>query len=204
VRLSADLTIPSKLTGVVLFVHGSGSSRFSSRNRYVAEVLNEGGFATLLADLLIEKEARIDERTRKFCFDIGLLADRTVAMIDWAQGEGAISSLPIGLFGASTGAAAAIIAATLRPKETRAVVSRGGRVDLADASLERLRTPLLMIVGALDVQVLELHEEAIRHLNCEYRLDIIPGATHLFEEPGTLECVAELATAWFQRHLDHT
>jgi putative phosphoribosyl transferase len=201
VKLNADLTLPRESVGLVQFVHGSGSSRFSSRNRYVAEVLNGAGFATLLADLLTEDEARIDERTAALRFNIGLLAERTVAMVDWALGERSTSALPIGLFGASTGAAAAIIAATAREYPVSAVVSRGGRVDLAGAALEPLKAPLLMIVGGFDFQVLKLHEGAIPHLKCEHRLEVVSGATHLFEEAGALERVAALATEWFGQHL---
>jgi len=207
IEMGADLTVPQNAFGLVLFVHGSGSSRFSSRNRYVGERLNERGCATLLADLLTQDEARKDARTAEFRFDIDLLVKRTVAMVEWTLREPSLAGLSIGLFGASTGGAAAVIAADRCgsspecERAVRAVVSRGGRIDLAGASLERLKVPLLMLVGELDEQVLELHEDAVRHLNVEHRLEVLPGASHLFEEPGALERVAELAAQWFERYL---
>lgn len=201
VELSGDLTLANDARGLVIFVHGSGSSRFSSRNRHVAGMLNAGGFATLLADLLTPEEEAVDMRSAALRFDIPMLAERTVWMIDWARSQGSVNYLPVGLFGASTGAAAAIIAATQRRDETSAVVSRGGRVDLAGSALERLHAPLLMIVGGLDFPVMELHERVVSRLTCPFRYEIVQGATHLFEEPGALDAVAELATGWFERYL---
>ena len=201
VALSGDLTPVDNAQGLIIFVHGSGSSRLSERNRYVARVLNDAHLATLLADLLTPEEERLDARTAEFRFNIPLLAERTGHMIDWAQSHDDVKQLPIGLFGASTGAAAAIIAATERPEQTRAVVSRGGRGDLAGPWLPRLQAPLLLIVGGLDTAVLELHEQILPQLQTHYSYEIVPGATHLFEEPGTLDVVANLAIAWFQRYL---
>lgn len=201
VVLNADMTVTRGARGLVIFVHGSGSSRFSSRNRRVAAALNDGGFATLLADLLTPDEDAIDARTAKLRFDIPMLAERTAGMIDWAGSEDSVGPLPVGLFGASTGAAAAIIAAARRPERTRAVVSRGGRVDLAGAALERLRAPLLMIVGGLDFAVMELHERVLTRITCAHAYEIVSRATHLFEEPGALDRVAELAVGWFQRYV---
>ncbi|MGZ3504885.1 MAG: dienelactone hydrolase family protein [Vulcanimicrobiaceae bacterium] len=200
-QLSGDLTLVDDAKGLVVFVHGSGSSRFSTRNRYVAHAFNDGGLATLLADLLTPEEEAIDARTAALRFDIPMLAERTVQMIDWARSHESVDFLPVGLFGASTGAAAAIIAAGRRPNETSAVVSRGGRVDLAGSSLEEIRAPLLMIVGGLDSPVLDLHRSVLARLKCEYNYVVLPGATHLFEEPGALDAVADLATGWFQHHL---
>lgn len=201
VHLSGDLTLMGNTRRLVIFVHGSGSSRLSPRNRHVARVLNDGGISTLLADLLTPDEELLDERSAEFRFNIPMLAERTVAMIDWARSEPATKDLHVGLFGASTGAAAAIIAAADRPREVRAVVSRGGRIDLAEAALEEYRAPLLMIVGALDDPVIALHRTTIPKLECEHRYVEIAGATHLFEEPGALDRVAGLATAWFLDHL---
>ena len=201
VELNADFTPVEGARGLAIFVHGSGSSRFSSRNRQVAAALNSEGFATLLADLLTPQEEAVDARTAELRFDIPMLARRTEMMIDWAGAYEPASSLPIGLFGASTGAAAAIIAAARRPDQTHAVVSRGGRVDLAGPSLGEIQAPLLMIVGGLDFPVLDLHEKAIRLLTCPYRYEIVPGATHLFEEPGALPAVARLAGDWFRSYL---
>ncbi|MGZ3499125.1 MAG: dienelactone hydrolase family protein [Vulcanimicrobiaceae bacterium] len=200
-QLSGDLTLVDDAKGLVVFVHGSGSSRFSTRNRYVARQLNRGGLATLLADLLTPEEEAVDARTAALRFDIPMLAERTVRMIDWSRSHESVDFLPVGLFGASTGAAAAIIAASRRPNETSAVVSRGGRVDLAGSSLEELRAPLLMIVGALDATVIDLHRSVLPRLKCEHRYVVVPGATHLFEEPGALDTVAGLAARWFQQHL---
>lgn len=199
--LSADLTVADRALGLVIFVHGSGSSRFSTRNRYVAGTLNTGGFSTLLADLLTPEEETVDTRTAALRFDIPMLAERTVQMIDWAGSYGEVSRLPVGLFGASTGAAAAIIAAAQRPQRVRAVVSRGGRVDLAGPALESIRAPLLMIVGGSDYPVMELHERVLKRIASPYRYEVVPGATHLFEEAGALEAVAELASKWFERYL---
>ncbi len=202
VTLPAFLTVPGNAKGIVVFVHGSGSSRFSSRNRYVAEVLNEGGLATLLFDLLTPEEHAIDQVTAELRFDIGLLSHRTIATLDWLAAEAGLGSLPVGLFGASTGAAAALNAAAARPDQVRAVVSRGGRPDLALAALPEVQAPTLLIVGGRDEPVIEMNEEAARHLQAPWELVIVEGATHLFEEPGALEQVAALARDWFLRHLD--
>jgi putative phosphoribosyl transferase len=199
--LDGDLTLPERAAGVVLFAHGSGSSRHSIRNRYVAEVLNDAGLATLLLDLLTPEEESVDDRTAHLRFDIELLAARLIAAADWLQNQAGTSSLPVGCFGASTGAAAALALAARRPDTVTAVVSRGGRPDLAGEALERVRAPTLLIVGALDEQVLELNREAMRRLQAETKLEIVPGATHLFPEPGALERVAQLARDWLARHL---
>ncbi|HEX6229811.1 MAG TPA: phosphoribosyltransferase family protein [Solirubrobacterales bacterium] len=196
-RLAGDLRVPEGAAGLVIFAHGSGSSRLSPRNRQVAEALNEAGFATLLFDLLTTEE----ELDRGKVFDIELLADRLLAVTRWVQGEEELSGLPLGYFGASTGAAAALRAAAPLGPEIRAVVSRGGRPDLAAESLEGVAAPTLLIVGGADWQVLELNEGAARLLRCEREVAVVPGATHLFEEPGALEKVAELAADWFSRHL---
>lgn len=202
VTLPGLLAAPEEATGIVLFAHGSGSSRFSSRNRFVAEVLNEAGLATLLFDLLTSDEHRIDEQTRHLRFDIGLLVQRLRGAIDWTDRREDTARMKIGLFGASTGAAAALIAATERPDLVRAVVSRGGRPDLAGDWLPEVQAPTLLIVGGDDVTVLELNERAADMLlRAEHRVEVVPGATHLFEEPGTLERASQLARDWFQRHL---
>lgn len=187
--------------GLVLFVHGSGSSRQSPRNRLVASVLANVGLATLLFDLLTAEEARVDEATAALRFDIPLLSSRVVAVLDQVRARPDVGHLPVGLFGASTGAAAALVAAAERPDVVRAVVSRGGRVDLAGDALPRVRCPTLLIVGELDDVVVTLNEEAQTHLRTEARLELIRGATHLFEEPGALEQVAEAAARWFMEHL---
>jgi dienelactone hydrolase len=199
--LDADLAVPADLRGVVIFAHGSGSSRHSSRNRYVAEELQRAGFATLLLDLLTREEEAVDLRTRELRFDIGLLADRVADAIDWAALESRLVDQPIGLFGASTGAAAAIIAAAERPQCVAAVVSRGGRPDLAGDALPRLQAPTLLIVGGLDGPVIGMNEDAARRMQADHEVVIVPGASHLFEEPGKLEEVAALARDWFARHL---
>jgi dienelactone hydrolase len=186
---------------VVAFAHGSGSGRFSPRNRLVAERLREHGHATLLLDLLTPDEEAVDEVTRRLRFDIGLLADRLVAAVDWLDTDHATRGMPIGLFGASTGAAAALVAAARRPKLVRAVVSRGGRPDLALDALPEVRAPTLFIVGGLDDEVLTLNRQAAAQMQTSPEIEIVANATHLFEEPGTLEHVAELAAAWFDRHL---
>ena len=198
--LDADLHLPETALGLVIFAHGSGSSRFSSRNRQVAESLNKGHFATLLLDLLTQAEERVDVRTAEYRFDIPLLARRMVAATDWAAGHNLVGRLPIGYFGASTGAAAALIAAAERPG-TAAVVSRGGRPDLAGDALPIIRTPTLLIVGGDDGPVIQLNEEAMRRMRAPVELAIVPHATHLFEEPGTLEEVQRLALDWFTRHM---
>ena len=201
VRLDADLQVPSPCSGLVIFAHGSGSSRFSSRNRQVAESLQDAGFATLLLDLLTRAEEAVDIYTREFRFDIGRLGRRMVAAADWAAGERSLRDLNIGYFGASTGAAAALIAAAERPGISSAVVSRGGRPDLAGDALPRVQAPTLLIVGGDDEAVIELNEEAKQQMQTIVRLEIVPGATHLFEEPGTLETVEQLAADWFRQYL---
>jgi putative phosphoribosyl transferase len=201
ITLAGTLAVPSGARGVVLFAHGSGSSRHSSRNRFVAEHLREGGMATLLMDLLSAEEEAIDARTRKLRFDIELLAERLVGAIEWLGREPATAGLPVGLFGASTGGGAALVAAAGRPDVVEAVVSRGGRPDLAGDALPRVRAPSLFIVGGRDEQVIELNRQAMARMHGPVMLEIVPGATHLFEEPGTLEQVARLAGEWFVRHL---
>jgi len=199
--LEGALRIPEGATGMVLFAHGSGSSRHSPRNRYVAQALEEGGLATLLIDLLTAAEEREDNRTGRLRFDIHLLAGRVVGATDWLRQSVETAHLPIGYFGASTGAAAALEAAAERPGEIGAVVSRGGRPDLALPVLGRVKAPTLLIVGGRDLPVIEMNREAFQHLQVEKRLEIVPGATHLFEEPGTLEQVAQLAREWFTERL---
>ncbi len=201
VRLDADLYIPSPCSGLVIFAHGSGSSRFSSRNRQVAESLQDAGFATLLLDLLTRAEEAVDIYTREFRFDIGRLGRRVVAAADWAAGERSLRDLNIGYFGASTGAAAALMGAAGRPDRVHTVVSRGGRPDLAGDDLPLVRQPTLLIVGGRDEGVIDLNRRAMQRLAGEVRLELIPGAGHLFEEPGTLEHVAGLARDWFVHHL---
>jgi putative phosphoribosyl transferase len=199
IRLEGDLIVPSGAAGVVLFAHGSGSSRHSPRNRQVAEHLHRLGLATLLIDLLTESEEIAERQTRHLRFDIGLLAGRLVAATSWLRAEPATERLALGYFGASTGAAAALVAAA--DSDVSAVVSRGGRPDLAGSALARVRAPTLLIVGGRDRFVLELNREARDQLNCEKALHVVPGATHLFEEPGALEEVARLAGSWFVDHL---
>jgi putative phosphoribosyl transferase len=201
VVLAATLSVPEDPRGVVLFAHGSGSSRLSPRNRHVARLLNEARFATLLADLLTVDEEAIDAHTGHLRFDIGLLATRLIGATDWLGGRPDTRHLPIGYFGASTGAAAALVAAAMRAEVVRAIVSRGGRPDLAGPVLAHVRAPTLLIVGENDPEVLELNRRALGQLRVEKRLEIAPGATHLFEEPGTLEQVARLARDWFVDHL---
>lgn len=201
VLLEGSLTIPAGAKGIVLFAHGSGSSRFSSRNRFVATVLNEAGLATLLFDLLTAEEHEIDQRTRQLRFDIGLLTERLSGAVAWAREQPATQDLRIGLFGSSTGAAAALATAAEHPEAIAAVVSRGGRPDLAGAALPRVRAPTLLIVGGHDVVVIEMNREAGRALQTEQRLEIVPGASHLFEEPGKLEQAARLACDWFKQYL---
>jgi putative phosphoribosyl transferase len=199
-RLEGGLTVPDGAEAIVVFAHGSGSSRHSPRNRQVAGELHAAALATLLIDLLSKDEERIDQVTGALRFDIGFLAERLLAATDWVAGDDDLASLPIGYFGASTGAAAALVAAAERP-DTGAVVSRGGRPDLAGEALGRVRAPTLLIVGGRDTTVLELNEAALNELEAEAELTVVPGATHLFEELGALEEVARLARDWFARHL---
>jgi putative phosphoribosyl transferase len=201
VRLEGDLAAPAGARGIVLFAHGSGSSRHSPRNRFVAEVLQSAGLATLLLDLLTGDEEAVDLRTAHLRFDIGRLAERLVAATDWLGQQETTRDLRIGYFGASTGGGAALVAAAERPQVVGAVVSRGGRPDLAGEALSRVRAPTLLIVGGRDHPVIRMNEEALAELRCDKRLEIVPGATHLFEEPGALERVAELAGTWFGMHL---
>jgi dienelactone hydrolase len=197
--LEGELAIPPGAPAVVLFAHGSGSSRLSPRNQYVARALERRDLATLLIDLLTPREEVIDDRTGQYRFDIEMLAGRVATVVDWLRARKDTAALPIGLFGASTGGGAALMAAASRPREIAAVVSRGGRPDLAGASLAKVTTPTLLIVGGLDTPVIQMNRDAMRHMRGEVALEIVAGATHLFEEPGTLERVAGLAGAWFER-----
>ena len=201
VELPGDLALPHGATGLVIFAHGSGSSRRSPRNRFVAQALQAGGLGTLLFDLLTPEEERVDRLTAHLRFDIGLLAQRLIGAVDALAANPATRALPFGTFGASTGAAAAISAAAARPSAVHAVVSRGGRPDLAASALARVRAPTLLIVGGEDTHVIQLNQAALAQLPGEKQLAIVPDATHLFEEPGTLEQVAALARDWFVRHL---
>jgi len=201
VLLEGDLSVPTASSGVVLFAHGSGSSRKSPRNRYVADLLNESGLATLLTDLLTEDEQEVDLQTAHLRFDIGLLAKRLAAITEWLAQYSEVSGLPIGLFGASTGAAAALAAAAELPNNVGAVVSRGGRPDLAGPALPHVKAPTLLIVGGTDHVVLDLNRKAMAQMHCQKELTIVPGASHLFEEPGTLTKVAGLARDWFLNKL---
>ena len=201
VVLEADITIPAPARGMVLFAHGSGSSRFSPRNRYVAQQLQQAGLATVLADLLTPAEEETDARTGEIRFDIGLLAARLEQLTGWLAGQEGTADLSFGYFGASTGAAAALAAAAQRPGHVRAVVSRGGRPDLAGQFLPRVHQPTLLIVGERDPVVLEINQQALPQIPAETQLTIVPGASHLFEEPGALEQVAHLARDWFAQHL---
>jgi putative phosphoribosyl transferase len=201
-QIEADLHVPERASGLVVFAHGSGSSRFSSRNRAVAEFLNRRGLGTLLLDLLTREEEIVDVQTREYRFDIDRLGTRMVVATDWLRNRDELLRLPIGYFGASTGAAAALIAAAERPDVVRAVVSRGGRPDLAGAALPKVTAATLLIVGGHDEPVIELNEEAKARMQAAHvKLKIVPGATHLFEEPGTLEQVEHLAADWFVRYL---
>ena len=199
--LEGNLGIPEDARGVVLFAHGSGSGRHSPRNRYVAQALREARLATLLIDLLTLEEEEVDLYTRHLRFDIGLLAERLVGATDWLTQDPRTQDLRIGYFGASTGASAALVAAAARPEAAGAIVSRGGRPDLAGDELSRVRAPTLLIVGGNDVPVIGMNREALAQLRAEKKLEIVPGATHLFEEPGALEEVARLAAGWFVRYL---
>lgn len=200
--LDGNLNIPEAATGMVLFAHGSGSSRHSPRNRYVAQTLRERGLATLLIDLLTPEEERADRSTAHLRFDIGLLAERLVGASDWLAQNPDTQRLSLGYFGASTGAGAALVAAAKRPDKVAAVVSRGGRPDLAGPALADVQAPTLLIVGGEDVPVIGMNREALASLRSIKKLEIVPGATHLFEEPGTLEEVARLASNWFEQYLN--
>jgi len=197
VMLEGNLELPAGANGVILFAHGSGSSRLSSRNRAVAAALRRAALGTLLFDLLSAPEEAIDARTMRLRFDIALLAERLVCAVDWMASRPEAKGLPMGLFGASTGAGAALVAAAQRAALVGAIVSRGGRPDLAGAALPAVAAPTLLIVGENDQEVLDLNRQAQRALRCESRLEIVPGASHLFEEPGALEKVAQLASDWF-------
>lgn len=212
VQLTGDLVIPADARGIVLFAHGSGSSRHSPRNRSVADELNRHALATLLVDLLTPDEEAVDDRTGELRFDIDLLTGRLVGIVDWLgtvdtdealrrPASHSAGPLPIGLFGASTGAAGALAAAAARPDQVYAVVSRGGRPDLAGPALPRVRASTLLLVGGLDTEVLGLNNQALAEMDTEAELRVVPGATHLFEEPGTLEQVARAAADWFRTHL---
>jgi dienelactone hydrolase len=201
VNLEGTLSIPAGASGIVLFAHGSGSSRFSPRNRFVAGVLQEGGIGTLLIDLLTREEEAADAYTGHLRFDIDFLATRLIGATEWLRADPATRALKIGYFGASTGAGAALVAAAAQPAWVSAIVSRGGRPDLAGPALTHVLAPTLLIVGGHDFPVIDMNRAALRQLACEKHLEIVPGATHLFEEPGTLEAVAELARAWFGRYL---
>jgi putative phosphoribosyl transferase len=201
--LFGNLNIPEGATGLVLFAHGSGSSRHSPRNQFVARTLNNARLATLLFDLLTPEEEAIDLRTREHRFNIGLLAERLVHATKWARQQEQTRDLRIGYFGSSTGGGAALVAAAELPQDVGAVVSRGGRPDLAGEALPKVQAPTLLIVGGNDDIVIELNEQARDRMRCEVKLEIVPGATHLFEEPGALEHVAQLASDWFVRHLGH-
>jgi dienelactone hydrolase len=199
--LEGNLSIPEGAKAIVLFAHGSGSSRFSPRNNYVASILQRSHLATLLFDLLSPEEEEIDLRTRHLRFDIKLLAERLVGATDWLKQNSRLGNFPIGYFGASTGGGAALVAAAQRPQDVGAVVSRGGRPDLAGAALGFVRSPTLLIVGGNDLPVIALNEDAFRQIKAPKKLEIVPGATHLFEEAGALERVAILASQWFQQYL---
>ncbi len=202
VVVEGNLGIPAGAQGLVLFAHSSGSSRHSQRNRYMAQILHEGGLATLLIDLLTAEEEAIDMQTRHLRFEIGLLAERLIGTTDWLAQNSATKNLQIGYFGSSTGAAAALVAAAQRPQVVRSVVSRGGRPDLAEPALPQVQAPTLLIVGGNDLSIISMNRMALEQLRIPKRLTIIPGATHLFEEPGALEEVALLARDWFQRFLN--
>jgi len=199
--VKGNLTIPQGAQSIVLFAHGSGSSRFSPRNKYVANMLHESNIATLLIDLLTLEEEKVDESTGQFRFDVDLLAQRLVEVANWLKSNPSTEKLRLGFFGASTGAAAALIAAAKLLDEVKAVVSRGGRPDLAGDHLEKVRAPTLLIVGGDDPEVLELNQDALKAIRTEKDLQIVPGASHLFEEPGTLREAAILSREWFAKHL---
>jgi putative phosphoribosyl transferase len=196
-----NLTVPNGAKGIVLFAHGSGSSRFSTRNTQVAREINAAGIATLLIDLLTQEEDAVDEFTGEFRFNVDLLAQRLVHATEWVKKNPDTKSLAVGYFGASTGAAAALIAAAILPEQVKAVVSRGGRPDLAGQHLPNVKAPTLLIVGGDDTQVIELNKQASQQMKTEKKIVVVPGATHLFEEPGKLEEVARLAISWFSKHI---
>ena len=200
--LDGNLTIVHEAKALVLFAHGSGSSRHSPRNQFVARTLNDAGLATLLFDLLTPEEESVDLYTREHRFDIGLLAERLVYTTKWVKQEKQTQGFHIGYFGSSTGGGAALVAAAELPEEVRAVVSRGGRPDLAGDALRKVKAPTLLIVGGEDHVVIELNERARAQMKCECKIEIVPDATHLFEEPGALEKVAKLASDWFVKHID--
>jgi dienelactone hydrolase len=199
--LAGDLAIPPGAKGIVLFAHGSGSSRHSTRNQFVARTLESRALATLLIDLLTPREEAADLVTAQYRFDISMLAGRLVTIVDWLRSRAETAALPIGLFGASTGGGAALRAAADRPGEIAAVVSRGGRPDLAGTALPRVKSPTLLIVGGRDTPVIEMNREAMSQMHGEVTMEIVPGATHLFEETGALERVSQLAGDWFARYL---
>lgn len=201
VVLSGELLVPREAPGIVLFAHGSGSSRLSPRNQYVARVIREAGVGTLLFDLLTREEEAIDILTRRLRFDISLLARRLVDVTNWLARKPETSRLRPGYFGSSTGGGAALVAAAALGEKVGAVVARGGRPDLAGDALPLVKAPTLLIVGGLDHQVIEMNQKALANLQCEKELEIVPGATHLFEEPGTLALVAHLAADWFRKYL---
>ena len=203
VELIADVREPANACALVIFAHGSGSGRLSARNQYVADALAARGLGSIIFDLLTEAEQRLDNETGELRFDIALLAKRLIDVIDWVASDPQLGTLRIGLFGASTGAAAALWAAAQRPERVAAVVSRGGRTDLAGPMLDRVQAPTLHIVGSCDVLVLALNRQVDRLLSCERHLEVVPGATHLFEEPGTLAKAAALAGDWFVKYLQH-
>lgn len=199
-RLRGDLGLPRAASGIVVFAHGSGSSRHSPRNQFVARVLERRSLATLLIDLLTPEEERVDDRTAEYRFDIPMLARRLVSIVDWLRAQPETAGLQIGFFGASTGGGAALMAAADRPRDVAAVVSRGGRPDLAGAALSKVAAPTLLIVGGHDEPVIDMNRDAMAHMRCHVTLEVVPGATHLFEEPGTLERVAVLAADWFDKY----
>lgn len=202
ITLEGNLVIPESSKGIVVFAHGSGSSRFSPRNNFVAEKLQRKGLATLLMDLLTREEEKIDLKTREFRFDIKLLSERLIRSTQWIKQNETTTELNIGYFGSSTGAAAALIAAASQPNTISAVVSRGGRTDLAENYLDQVEAPTLLIVGSYDTVVININKQTMNQLNSKKKLEIISGASHLFEEPGKLEEVAELAGNWFKEHLE--
>jgi dienelactone hydrolase len=201
VILEGNLAVPENANGIILFAHGSGSGRHSPRNQYAAKVLQQAGLGTLLMDLLTAEEEKVDDYTMHLRFDIPLLAQRLAGAAEWLAGNPETRHLPIGYFGASTGAAAALVAAAKSPDAVKAIVSRGGRPDLAGTLLSKVKAPTLLIVGGDDKSVIEMNEEAQKQMRAECKLVIVPGATHLFEEPGALEQVSKLAADWFTRHL---